>query len=146
VKKQYIYIYEGLNSERTYKVELVVKNTAGQISKKSIIVKTKTAIPIEEVLTADKVTYVNFADATGVKRKCVVLYDSSSEYGIEIITMDTVKDTSYYEKAGYDNYVSNLNNEASKYTCGLRTVFHLKSGTKVVGGDGTEDNPYELGV
>lgn len=60
--------------------------------------------------------------------------------------MDTVKDTSYYEKAGYDNYVSNLNNEASKYTCGLRPVFHLKSGTKVVGGDGTEDNPYELGV
>ena len=231
-----IYIYEGLNSERTYKVELVVKNTAGQISKKSIIVKTKTAIPIEEVLTADKITYVNFADATGVKRKCVVLYDSSSEYGIEIITMDTVKDTSYYGKAGYDNYVSNLNNEASKYindtsyadkirsvgssprngggssgtytidldqmnklgiqniskkywlasyhtygdgsltyyyvryinnsgnlaeeslyqkpysgsggeyTCGLRPVFHLKSGTKVVGGDGTEDNPYELGV
>ena len=234
-----IYIYEGLNSERTYKVELVVKNTAGQISKKSIIVKTKTAIPIEEVLTADKITYVNFADATGVKRKCVVLYDSSSEDGIEIITMDTVKDTSYYGKAGYDNYVSNLNNEASKYindtsyadkirsvgssprngggssgtytidldqmnklgiqniskkywlasyhtygdgsltyyyvryinnsgnlaeeslyqkpysgsggyaseyTCGLRPVFHLKSGTKVVGGDGTEDNPYELGV
>ena len=153
--------------------------------------------------------------------------------------MDTVKDTSYYGKAGYDNYVSNLNNEASKYindtsyadkirsvgssprngggssgtytidldqmnklgiqniskkywlasyhtygdgsltyyyvryinnsgnlaeeslyqkpyscsggyaseyTCGLRPVFHLKSGTKVVGGDGTEDNPYELGV
>ena len=48
--------------------------------------------------------YVNYEDGTGVTRKCVVLYDSSSPYGVEIITMETVEqvilgDSSSFTKA-----------------------------------------------
>ena len=36
--------------------------------------------------------YVWYTDKKGTRRKCIVLYDKSSEYGIQIITMETVED------------------------------------------------------
>lgn len=35
---------------------------------------------------------------------------------------------------------------ANSASCGLRPVFHLKSGIKITGGDGSSENPYVLGV
>ena len=47
------------------------------------------------------------------------------------------------------NYLCYLESNGSTYsdsaTNGLRPVFHLKSGLKVTGGNGTSDNPYTLG-
>ena len=73
--------------------------------------------------------YVNYVDGTGVTRKCVVLYDSSSPYGVEIITMESVEDvklgysdptvsgSNNFTKAmnSYNNAISTLNNATSKY-------------------------------
>jgi len=39
---------------------------------------------------------------------------------------------------------SNGNPGVNRYAYGLRPVFHLKSGIKVIGGDGSEGNPYTL--
>ena len=124
------YIFEELNPKSAYEIKVIVKNGVGQTSEKSITIQT-TEPTVEEVLTTDKTTYVNYEDATGVTRLCAVLYDSSSPYGIEIITMDTVEDvelgngtgsqqvnnTTYFNTAknSYNNAISTLNSAASDY-------------------------------
>ena len=90
--------------------------------------------------------YVNYEDGTGVTRKCVVLYDSSSPYGVEIITMETVEqvilgDSRSFTKAmnSYNNAISTLNNATSKY---INTTYVDKA--RSVGSDPsnpTSDNP-----
>ena len=66
--------------------------------------------------------YVNYVDKNGETRLCCVLYDKSSGYGVQIITMDTVgevtigseesREEAYKE---YNNAIEKLNNEAMKY-------------------------------
>ena len=125
------YTFEGLASGTVYEVKVVVKNGVNKTNEKEIPVETKEPIPIEEVLTTDEATYVNFKDATGVTRLCAVLYDASSEYGVEIITMDTVEDielgngtgnqqqnnTTYFNIMinSYNNAIITLNARASAY-------------------------------
>ena len=88
----------------------------------------KLATNVDEMAGAE---YVEYVDGTGVTRLCAVLYDSSSEYGIEIITMDTVEDIeigngtmdsqvnneTYFNIArnSYNNVISTLNNATQKY-------------------------------
>ena len=83
------------------------------------------AVTVSEPMGVDDLTagnWVRYEDGTGVERDCVVLYDSSSEYGVEIITMETVEDVelgdaSDLDKAmeDYNNAISILNNATSKY-------------------------------
>lgn len=77
-----------------------------------------------EVFTADKLKageYVYYEDATGTTRKCIVLWDESSGYGTQIITLDTVGDVTLgstnIDEAikSYNNAITTLNNEAMKY-------------------------------
>ena len=55
--------------------------------------------------------YVYYEDRTGVTRLCAVLYDSSSEYGVEIISMETVEEA----QITYDAAISMLNARAAEY-------------------------------
>ena len=86
------------------------------------------SVPIEDTLKAGD--YVYYVDGTGITRKCVVLYDSSSSYGIQIITMETVEnitvgnqDDSSLDWQGkldkavnsYNNVINTLNDATSKY-------------------------------
>lgn len=113
--------FENLNTETSYNIKVIVKNKVGRTNERETTVETIKAPTIEEVLTTDTTTYVNFKDATGVTRLCAVLYDSSSPYGIEIITMDTVANiflggsdiTTAMDS--YNNAISTLNNAASNY-------------------------------
>ena len=78
--------------------------------------------------------WVYYEDATGTIRKCVVLWDESSGYGTQIITMETVEDVEigngtgtsitfqspndqYFIKAldSYNNAISMLNGKAMDY-------------------------------
>lgn len=73
--------------------------------------------------------YVNYVDKNGITRLCCVLWDKSSGYGVQIITMDTVEDVTLgdndstatgntkFEKAknSYNNAISTLNNKAMEY-------------------------------
>ena len=85
---------------------------------------------VQEIL--EEGDYVYYTDKNGTRRTCVVLYDNSSSYGIEIITMDTVTnielgngtgsndgidDVTYFTTAmnSYNNAISTLNARASAF-------------------------------
>ena len=112
----------------------------------------KLATNVNELKEGD---YVNYIDKNGVTRKCAVLYDSSSPYGVEIITMETVEDielgngtgsyqsdnSTYFNTAmnSYNNAISTLNNATSKY---INSTYVDKA--RSVGSDPsnpTSDNP-----
>ena len=95
----------------------------------------KLATEVNELEAGD---WVRYEDGTGVERNCVVLYDSSSSYGVEIITMESVEDVKLGEDDptvsgadaftkcmnSYNNAISTLNNATSKY---LNTVYSNES-------------------
>ena len=113
----------------TYYLHVLTKDIAGnkvETISDAITVK-KPAENVNELVVGD---WVRYEDGTGVSRDCVVLYDSSSSYGVEIITMDTVEDvelgngtgssqsnTTYFNTAtnSYNNAISTLNAKASAY-------------------------------
>lgn len=65
--------------------------------------------------------WVYYQDATGVTRKCIVLWDESSGYGTQIITQNTVGDVTLgstdIDEAveEYNKIIETLNDEAMKY-------------------------------
>ena len=70
---------------------LTVDNAGNAIETVSSAITVNPVIPtIEETLKAGN--YVYYEDGKGITRKCAVLYDNSSGYGIQIITMETVED------------------------------------------------------
>ena len=128
----------------TYYLHVLTVDLAGnkvETISEAIIVAEPT---IENVLTAGD--WVRYEDGTGVERDCVVLYDSTSEYGVEIITMETVEDVTLgddndFTKAmnSYNSAISTLNNATSKY---INTTYVDKA--RSVGSDPsnpTTDNP-----
>ena len=115
------YTYEGLTASTPYniKVEVVDKaNNPGTGTTQTTTLKTP-AKNVNELKAGDYVSYVDGLYQAG--RKCVVLYDSTSEYGVEIITMNVVEDI----KIGnmfidnsikeYNNAIANLNEKANGY-------------------------------
>ena len=128
----------------TYYLHVLTVDLAGnkvETISEAIIVAEPT---IENVLTAGD--WVRYEDGTGVERDCVVLYDSTSEYGVEIITMEIVEkvtlgnDNNFNTAMNsYNNAISTLNNATSKY---LNTTYVDKA--RSVGSDPsnpTTDNP-----
>ena len=84
------YIFTGLSGSTTYTLKVAVKDKAGKTTEKSTTVTTPTDPNIvNNKLKAGE--YVYYQDGTGVTRKCAVLYDNSSGYGVQIITMETVE-------------------------------------------------------
>lgn len=79
--------------------------------------------PIEDVLKEGD--YVNYKDAKGKTRKCVVLYGPEntnySSYGIQIIAMESVEDVTLgssdfnTSRTAYNNAISTLNKKAREY-------------------------------
>ena len=108
-------------TEGTYYLHVLTIDVAGHKTETiSQAVIVNSALPtIEETLVAGN--HVTYVDGTGVSRDCVVLYDSSSTYGVEIITMETVEsftigtydfNTSMNQ---YNDVINILNNATSKY-------------------------------
>ena len=117
------YTFEGLEAETMYTIKVEVFDKAGNKGEDSVTVTTGSET-IESILKAGD--YVNYIDKNGTTRKCVVLYDSSSEYGIQIITMNTVEEISMLlqfcdpshttiDLSQYNNIITILNTEAEKY-------------------------------
>lgn len=67
--------------------------------------------------------YVTYIDGTGISRLCAVLYDNSSEYGTQIITMDIVENIEIGNgKSGYDGSSTEYFNIAmEKYNNAINT-------------------------
>lgn len=121
------YTFSGLTSGTTYSLKMKAVDNAGNEVITSTI--TKTTLKLINSLKAGE--YVNYIDKNGTTRKCIVLYDSSSSYGVQIITADTVKNVqlgngtgskqtnnaTYFKKArnSYNNAISTLNTKANSY-------------------------------
>lgn len=87
---------------------LTVDNAGNKIESISNGITVEEAeVPIEELLTAGK--YVYYTDAKNITRECVVLYDKTSEYGIQIVTMETV------ENIELGNGNDNMSNEIENF-------------------------------
>ena len=82
------YTYTGLTANTSYTLKVVVKDNAGKTTEKSTTIKTAAKLASEVLKEGD---YVNYIDGKGITRKCVVLYDSNTSYGIDLITMDIVE-------------------------------------------------------
>ena len=69
---------------------------------------------VNDLKVGDKVYYI---DKNDVKRECVVLYDSSSGYGVQVITADAVENKVEFEDTieDYNNALKILYDEAQKY-------------------------------
>ena len=124
------YTFTGLSAQTGYSIKVEVTNGVGLVGTSSTSVTTpkKPATNVNEVTDAE---YVNYVDKNGETRLCAVLYDSSSPYGVQIITMDDVEQvyvgTEEYIGSGtelsqltearnsYNNCVNLFNSTASKY-------------------------------
>mgnify|MGYP005765398073 CR=1 FL=1 len=117
------YTFNNLTAETMYTIKVEVFDKAENKGEDSVTVTTGSET-IESILKAGD--YVNYIDKNGTTRKCVVLYDSSSEYGIQIITMNTVEEISMLHQfcdpshttidlSQYNNIITILNTEAEKY-------------------------------
>ena len=115
------YTFNNLNPTTGYTIKVNVADRAGHITSETIVVTTiKDPNSIENKLKAGN--YVNYVDGKGITRKCVVLYDSSSPYGVEIITMGTVENVALGDDNNfttstnsYNNAISTLNNAVASY-------------------------------
>ena len=124
------YTFTGLSAETGYTIKVVVADKAGNEATETTTVTTvkQLATNVNELKAGDLVNYV---DGTGVTRQCVVLYDSSSSYGVEIITMESVEyvelgngtgsfqanNTTYFNTAmnSYNNAIETLNDATAPY-------------------------------
>ena len=114
------YTFEGLTAETSYEIKVEAYDKANNKGTDTENVKTKEVPTVEETLKEGD--YVYYTDAKGTKRKCVVLYDNSSEYGIEIITMENVEEITLGDGKdftssmnAYNDAVSILNSKAETY-------------------------------
>ena len=118
------YTYENLTGSTDYiiKVEVVDKaGTPGTGTTQTTTLRAP-ATNVNELVAGD---YVYYEDGQGTRQLCAVLYDSTSEYGVEIITMNTVEDVELGDnsidsittksKRDYNNVITTLNNATSKY-------------------------------
>ena len=123
------YTFSGLEASTQYTLEVRVTDGAGRSVTKKLQVTTDSGIlTVDQALKAgDRVQYV---DGKGTTRECVVLYDASSGYGVQIITMETVESihigngtgdpetsTSYFNTAvnSYNSAITSLNAKANEY-------------------------------
>ena len=110
--------YVGLSDETSYTLRVNVIDKAGNMVTKTITENTKIAPLASDTLNAGG--YVTYPSSKG-NLACRVLYDSSSEYGVQLITSNCVKNVTLGGSTltpsmnSYNNAVSTLNNEAMGY-------------------------------
>ena len=120
-KNENTHIFSELKENTPYTIKVEVKDKANNtgIKQETVTTSKKLATNVSELKEGE---YVNYVDKKGIKRKCVVLYDNSSDYGIQIITMDgvekiTIGDSSNFTNSMqlYNNAISILNDAAMTY-------------------------------
>ena len=113
------YTFTGLSAETQYTITVEAFDNAGNKGEDSVTISTM-AKTVQSVLRAGD--YVIYPSSQG-DIECRVLYDSSSEYGIQIITNVCVgsditlgSDDSFSENmASYNNAIITLNDRADDY-------------------------------
>ena len=114
------YKYDGLTAGTEYTIKVEAFDKANNKGEKTITASTKES-PNSVKNRLKEGDYVNYVDVKGKTRKCVVLYDNTSGYGIQIITMDTVEDVTLGSSNfttsmdSYNSAIRTLNSKAEEY-------------------------------
>ena len=112
--------FTGLNAETQYTIQVTVTDKTGHATTETVTETTprKPATNINEFVAGDYVTY----PAPSGNIACRVLYDSTSGYGVQLITSDTVTDSYTLgssdfttTKNAYNSAISTLNSAVSSY-------------------------------
>ena len=110
------YTFTGLSDGTSYTLKVIVTDKAGNTTTRTVTASTiKTAQG-----TLEEGDYVTYPSSKG-NLACRVLYDSSSGYGVQLITRTCPKDVTLGSssfstcKTSYNNAVSTLNNAAAGY-------------------------------
>ena len=115
------YTFSGLVDGTEYTLKVIVTDNAGLTEEKSITVTTNSYPTITSKLKAGN--YVNYIDKNRVTRKCVVLYDNSSGYGIQIITMESLENVNIGNDTGsYSSIESDFNTAMTSYNYAISTL------------------------
>ncbi len=143
------YTFTGLSAETPYTIKVDVIDKAGNVATKTTtVITSQNPNSIENRLKAGD--YVKYLDGTGTTRTCVVLWDSTSKYGVQIITIEsvgqvtlgfgdtTVNGSDDFTRAmnSYNNAISTLNSKAAEYNNST-----YSSGARCVGS--VPDNPNQ---
>lgn len=143
------YTFTNLSPVTKYALKVVVRDKAGNKSEKTIETNTTKATVGEVLKQGD---YVEYVDKSGITRKCMVLWDTASGYGTQIITLDSVGDMklgSDERTARPDSYELNrkamdYNNE--QYSEKARIVGSSPSDfTPIIGSNVNEENVIDVG-
>ena len=113
------YTFTGLTAGTEYTIKVEAYDKAGNKGEKSTTAST-TAKTVANTLVAGD--YVTYPSPSG-NLACRVLYDSTSGYGVQLITSDTVTDSYTLgadddfdgNKTLYNNVISTLNSAVSSY-------------------------------
>lgn len=92
------YTFNDLPSDTTYQLKMKAVDKAGNERESSSI--SQKTIKLSSDLKEGE--YVNYEDKNGTTRTCIVLYDSKSEYNLQIITADIVKKVEIGNGTGSD--------------------------------------------
>ena len=127
----YEYTYTGLTGGITYYLRVVATDMAGNTRTSTAVTQTTNYPIVENKLKVGD--YVYYYDKNGTRRLCAVLYDNSSGYGVQIITMSAVENVELGNGAGngeesnfnqtdfntamnsYNNAIETLNKRAEVY-------------------------------
>lgn len=93
----------------------------------------------------NNLTIQNIRDSYWLASRKIGTFSASSDFYVMCVDrwgdMDNDSDVYICRTARRTSEMNSID-----HTFGLRPVFHLKSGIKVTGGNGTSDNPYTLGT
>ena len=116
----YSYTYTGLSDGTTYYLRVIVTDKAGNKKTGTAVTQATKAEP-KPITILKAGDYVTYPSPSG-DLACRVLYDSSSGYGVQLITSDTVTDSYTLgssnfttSKDSYNNAISTLNSAVSSY-------------------------------
>ena len=113
----------GLVTAKTVGTTIIRATTTDGSNKQATCnITVKTSNKVGNILKAGN--YVYFYSRNNIQRKCIVLYDSSSSYGIQIITEDTLENVEIGNGTGraQSNDTASFNTAMTSYNNAIRTL------------------------
>lgn len=114
------YTFTGLSDGTEYTLTVRVTDGAGNTATKTVTGKTevKIATNVSELKAGN---YIKYTDGKGTQGTYAVLYDSSSSYGVQIVSMGVMDEIQMGGSdaatcaSTYNSFISTLNSKASAY-------------------------------
>lgn len=109
-------VFTGLNQGTKYVVKVTTADIANNFGEKEIEISTFENDSVGE--TVKEGQYVKYILKDGSEINCGVLYTADSEYGLQLVTINTYGGSSYNGTANigvYNNFINDVNNGCNNY-------------------------------